>query len=352
MINTYLFDVEYFSSREGDDESPLWQQEREIQSFASRVPGIELQEVYQKYQKQNRELMAEIEWRRANQKSPNPIREQVQKALYDLLVSFESLLQGTKSTQARERQKEKVHIENTIVKPAMEKKSLVEIAIETGTKIFPEETLKKELPIKENVLEKDEILQETKNQKLPPSPKVVEEPRKQTQKLPSSPKTAEEPRRQTQRLPSSPKIAEESRKQTQKLPSSAKQASGEPKKQTQALPSVPKKSKKTEIEEMVFEEALSSDDPSLQEKQLENEEQPATPEARIEKMIAQYLDKRPKVDWREREKQEEEIRKKFYQKEREKKEEREREEQKKTKMTTLKLWGKEKGKQKKNWWPF
>ncbi len=297
LINTYLFDVEYYSSREGEEESPLWQKEREIQNFASRLPKQDLQEVYQKYQKQNQELLSEIEWRRNNQKSPNPVREQVQKALYDLLLSFENISQGIKINQARERQKEKIHLEQTISRPSVEKKSLVDVAIESGTKIFPSPP--KETAVQENTISIEE------SQKQPKSPN------------PESPKE-------------------------------------EPKKQTKALPSVqPKERKPKVVEEIVFEEALSSDDVNLQDEQEElDSEAPATPEARIEKMIHKYLRQRPTVDWKERDRQEELSRKKLYQKEWEKKEERKKDEQKKTKITTLKLWGKEDTKKKKRWWPF
>ena len=283
LINMYLFDLEYDTPQEGDD-TPFWQKEREIQSSAARLPKQDLEEVYQKYQKQNKELLSEIEWRRMNQKSPNPVREKVQKALADILAQIESFVQGTKENVARERQKEKVHIEQTISRPSAEKKSLVDVAIESGSKIFPEPPAKKEEPIEES--------------KKEPEPK---QKRKSFSSLPSKPQKLEE------------------------------------------------------TEEMVFEEALSSDDPILQKEEgpySTKEEEGKTPEERIEKMVSRYLTKRPKLDWKERDRQEEILRKKLYQKEWEKKEERQKEEGKKAKTTTLKLWGKEDGKKKKSWWPF
>ncbi len=142
MINSYLFDIEYYAdSQEPQVMRNIMAAEEQIRIHLARANTADLENLKQKYQKQNQDLLNEIVWRQANGKSRDPKREQLQLSLASLVQQMMELLSKRNPTTASALPTPTVRREKLASEepPAPSvKKSLWAAAREIGVKIFQE----------------------------------------------------------------------------------------------------------------------------------------------------------------------------------------------------------------------
>ena len=93
LINTYLFDTEYYHS-EGDTEGArsLSKTKEEIMAGLRQLLREDLLALYEKYAGQNREMEDEINWREKRGKTKDVNKEKVQKALSEIVNAMQTIL--------------------------------------------------------------------------------------------------------------------------------------------------------------------------------------------------------------------------------------------------------------------
>lgn len=92
LINAYLFDVEFYASAQDEEGEELLAEERnKISEELRKLPKKDIDQLREKYQAQNQEMLDELEWRRVHGKSKGIHRELIQKAIQEVLYEINAL---------------------------------------------------------------------------------------------------------------------------------------------------------------------------------------------------------------------------------------------------------------------
>ena len=86
LINTYLFDIEYYSTTQSAESAEqLSESESLIRNGLQTLKKEDLEFLFEKYNAQNNDLLEEIDWRRRSGKTQDYVKEEIQKELSHIL---------------------------------------------------------------------------------------------------------------------------------------------------------------------------------------------------------------------------------------------------------------------------
>jgi len=299
LINTYLFDIEYYSNTQDPESAEqLSESESLIRESLQQLQKEDLEFLYDKYSHQKKDLQDEIEWRRQTGKVQDPIKEEISQELSHLLKYISQCSEKAPRTTPIQRimnasKPEEPAEEIETIQP----KSLESIAEEQGLNIFTPVEPVASLPRYNEVTEP---LQHT-------VPHLIQPERKPIKKQSSEPikKSAEAPRK----IASTPTVKRtESPVVKKSAPAGQSVKKTAPTAKTASVPKKP--AKKTQSVEKIEWEEL--DIPVVSEAQKQ--------ETKIEQMIGDYLARRPQKSWQQRDLEQKIRQQKYFEEERKKRE--------------------------------
>lgn len=294
LVNAYLFDVDFYKDSPGEGKERLEEQRNRIVRALLQLKAPDIQQLEEKYRTQAQELHDEIEWRKSRGKTRDISREVLERALVEILSEIEHLSKGLAETQRtpREVQKKKA---DKVLKNVVAPKRRMEEEPEYENPEIEFEELGKEPPRRRNIVPKSPVIEETVKRTSPPALRSA---------APRSSGPA--------RAPVNPAIEEPLATQRRPNP----KATGTKK--------IEKKGQKKKKEPIVADDEV---------------EPVPSQEDRILEIVTKYLNKRPNVDWQERDRQEEKMKQTLFQKETQRKKESEEfKQQKKKKSRKTKKW--------------
>ncbi|HNZ66265.1 MAG TPA: hypothetical protein PKM32_02705 [Planctomycetota bacterium] len=270
LINTYLFDIEYYSTTQSAESAEqLSESESLIRNGLQTLKKEDLEFLFEKYNAQNNDLLEEIDWRRRSGKTQDYVKEEIQKELSHIL----KFMQGCIAKAPRATVLQRTPTPQQEISIQEPKKTLEEIATEQGYTLF------------------------TPTESEPSKPMYNE-----VQTIPQENSTYTEQNISIEKQKEKNIVEKESRPVKQKAIKKTKK-SASIKKGTPSSRHIPEK--KT-IDETVWEEL---------EIPKKTSKESVDPETKIEQMISEYLEKYRKKDWRERDREEKLKRKKCFEEE-------------------------------------
>lgn len=303
LINTYLFDIEYYSNTQDPESAEqLSESESLIRESLQQLQKEDLQFLYDKYNHQKKDLQDEIEWRRQTGKVQDPIKEEIEQELSHLLKYIGQCSEKAPRVTPIQRIINASKAEETIEevdKEPIKSKSLESIAEEQGFNIFtpvePVATFPKYNEVTESLPHTVPHLMQPEQK--PAKKQVFDSVKKNVEpiKKTSSGLTA----KRTESPVVKKSVASE---QTVKkvAPAVRTAPASAPKKPIKKAPSV----EKIEWEEL--------DIPVVSQTQKQ--------ETKIEQMIGDYLARRPQKSWQQRDLEQKIRQQKYFEEERKKRE--------------------------------